>query len=215
MSEKVAPRLIVVALALLLAGCATFETDEALQAQSLASADAEPEAPANGRAANAPEKSGDVPKGDLLAQARALAAAKGVGEPPGAQEAARAALAVAAAARPAVAPQPSPAAPPDLEDVNARIKLAALRLRAQADSAQTHPAEALRAAGPAEDPREIFRRARERHMAEQARAARVFGDLSPQLTLAPTLEPAPHDLVEALRRKEAARADDAVVSLAR
>lgn len=170
---------------------------------------------------------------DLLAQARAIAAAKGFGEAPGTQDAARQALMMAAAARgqnaplaqtqaPTAAAQPAKT-PADLADVNERIRLAALRLRAETQGTAPIIAPAMGAQtrtqerAPTDDPREIFRRAREMHLSARAPQPAAFGGLAaPEKTaVAAPPEAAQTYFIEAVRRKEAARASDNLFTLAR
>lgn len=179
-----------------LAGCAAGPEGEALEATASA-------------AQGAP--SGD----ELLKKARMIAADKGLGEQPGADAAARAALAQASAMKRESAPR-FPASHANavaqdeesLADVNARIRLAALRVRAERMAGRDEPAP-TRVPGPEDasapnDPRDIFRRARERYRGEAEagdraqtgagqRALAAFGTLNTALPALPsTASPAAH-----------------------
>lgn len=172
-----------------LAGCAAGPEGEALEAT-----------------ASAPQ---GAPSGEeLLKRARMIAADKGLGEQPGADAAARAALAQASAMKRESAPrspasQASAVAQDDesLADVNARIRLAAMRVRAERMAERDAPTP-TRVPGPEDasapnDPRDIFRRARERYRHEagagdgaQAGAAQralpAFGTLNTALPAIPS-----------------------------
>ncbi|MDB5570934.1 MAG: hypothetical protein JWN93_2117, partial [Hyphomicrobiales bacterium] len=149
--------------------------------------------------------------GDLLEQARRIAAAKGFGRAPEpdvplAAFAPTSAALAAAPVRALGAQAPQPGTEEAAEDVMARIKLAALRVR----SAREEPARAASAIdAEAADPREIFRRAQAR--VEEARRTsyrRAFGTLSPGAAsssapaAAPEAGPSTY-FIEALRLREA------------
>ena len=193
---------------LALAGCAAGPEGEALETQASVAQ----------RAASGEE---------LLERARMIAAAKGFGEQPGADAAARAALAQASAARKREsAPhgqtsQASALAQDDesLADVNERIRLAALRVRAERMAARDIAAPAS-GAGPQEasapnDARDIFRRARERYRddanaADRAqpgpghRALPAFGTLNTALPALPGPAPPASHLMAATGDKPSA-----------
>ena len=157
--------------ALALAGCSAAR-EEGLVASASAPQDAAPalEAEADAPAPAQP----NAP--DLLAQARALAAEKGLAGPaPEAEALARAALAPQGAG--AVGAQGG-------EQAGANDPRLAFRRAAQA-YAHSAGAEPKADARPdPDDPREIFRRAQEKAQALKAREARAFGPLL-------ALEPAP------------------------
>ena len=205
-----------------LAGCAKHDSGFAdAQVAPVTQADARPAPEAETKTAQVEESAANP--ADLLAQARAIAAEKGFGEAPGTQDAARQALMMAAAARGQNA-APAPAAtPPNLADVNERIRLAALRLRAEAQGAAPIMAPAMGAQNrtqeraPPDDPREIFRRAREIHLSGRAPQPAAFGGLAaPEMAVVIAPPQASQSyFIEAVRRKEAARAGENLFTLAR
>jgi hypothetical protein len=218
-----------------LAGCAQFSAEIAdAQVAPVTQADARLPREGETKTEQAEDSAANPP--DLLTQARAIAAAKGFGEAPGTQDAARQALMMAAAARgqtaaPAQIPAQPAATPANLADVNERIRLAALRLRAEtqgtaqiiapAMSAQNRAQERAYASAPerapTDDPREIFRRAREMHLSARAPQPAAFGGLAApdkMIVIAPP-ETAQSYFIEAVRRKEAARAGENLFTLAR
>ena len=210
-----------------LAGCAQYNGEFAdAQVAPATQADARPAPEAKTKESLAEDSTANPP--DLLTQARAIAAAKGFGEAPGTQDAARQALMMAAAARgqtaaPAQIPAQPAATPANLADVNERIRLAALRLRAEAQGAAPIMAPAMGAQNrtqeraPPDDPREIFRRAREIHLSGRAPQPAAFGGLAaPEMAVVIAPPQASQSyFIEAVRRKEAARAGENLFTLAR
>lgn len=209
------------AFALALAGCAGETMDLAAQSDEQGAG-----APIGNAARSAEEAPGQVVASDespaaLLEAARILAASKGLGEMPGSDAAARAALAANAARRPDPAqnPQQGAAAFPagaqtaraeksddDLADLNARIRLAALRLRAEREAARAASSETA-----AEDPRDMFRRAQARFRGNAAAGETgqssplVFGSLTSALSPPPAAAPPPSaQFIAALRQRETA-----------
>jgi len=205
-----------------LAGCAQYNGEFAdAHVAPATQADARPAPEAKTKEALAEDSAANPP--DLLTQARAIAAAKGFGEAPGTQDAARQALMMAAAARGQNAAPAPVATPPNLADVNERIRLAALRLRAEAQGAAPIMAPAMGAQNrtqeraPPDDPREIFRRAREIHLSGRAPQPAAFGGLAAPEKTAVVAPPQASQsyFIEAVRRKEAARAGENLFTLAR
>lgn len=148
--------------------------------------------------------------GSLLDQARRIAAAKGLGRPPA--DAPTSDDAGPPANSPVLAPPAQrvaevgarPAAALegiDVAEANARIREAAERLRAARASA--HALRGEPPSGPADDPREMFRRAvelaRAQSLKEQRRAFGGLAELAPAVAEPPT----PSYFTQAIRMRQA------------